>query len=122
MTDSTVRAPRFDNTGSSPAPVYLWTPSGKPLAVSIPMTLIDALEREAVDSFRSLTSRGSEIGGVLFGTVAAGSPFTLGIESYEAVECDYTGGPLYRLGEAERARLDRAMERQLAAGVQAIGF
>ena len=32
------------------------------------------------------------------------------------MECDYSGGPLYRLTDAERARLDRAIEQRLAAG------
>jgi TonB family protein len=121
MTDSSARAQRFD-TASSPSPVYLWTPAGKEVAVSIPLATIDGLEREAVESFRSLTSRGSEIGGLLFGSVVAGSPLTIAIETYQAVECDYNGGPLYRLADAERARLDRAIERQLSAGIKAVGF
>src|SRR4051794_9642153 len=97
MTDSTARAPRFETDSSAP-PAYLWAPPAKPLAVSIPFAIIDRMEREAVDSFRSLTSRGSEIGGLLFGSAAAASPVTISIEDYEAVECDYSNGPLYRLG------------------------
>ena len=40
----------------------------------------------------------------------------------QPVECDYSGGPLYRLADAERARLDRAIEQRLSAGIQAVGF
>ncbi len=120
MIDSTARAQRFE--ADSPAPAYLWAPPEKPVAVSIPLAVIDQLEREAVESFRSLSSRGSEIGGLLFGTAAPGSPLMVAIDSYEAVECDYSSGPLYRLAEAERARLDRAIEQRLASGVHAVGF
>src|SRR5437588_8985817 len=119
MTDSTARAPRFD-TAFSPSPVYLWSPAGKPVSVSLPLALIDALALEAVDSFRSLTSRGSEIGGLLFGRFTAGSPLTIAIEAYEAVECDYSSGPLYRLGETERARLHCAIEQRLSSGIKAV--
>jgi len=121
MIDSTARAPRFESD-SSPAPAYLWAPPQKLLSVSIPLAVIDQLEREAVESFRSLSSRGSEIGGILFGTAPGGSPAAVIVESYQAVECDYSGGPLYRLTEAELARLDRAIEQRLASGVRAVGF
>src|SRR3954471_14586593 len=104
MMDSTARAQRFE-ADSSPAPAFLWAPAQKPVSVSIPLAIIDQLERAAVESFRSLSSRGSEIGGLLFGSAAPGSPLTVTIESYQSVECDYSGGPLYRLTGAELARL-----------------
>jgi protein TonB len=121
MTDSTARAQRFD-TESSPAPAYLWAPPQKPVSVSIPLTVIDQLEREAVESFRSLSSRGSEIGGLLFGNVIPGAPLTVAVEAYQAIECDYSGGPLYHLTAGEIARLDRAIEQRLASGPHAVGF
>jgi TonB family protein len=121
MIDSTARAPRFESD-SSPAPAYLWAPPQKLISVSIPLAVIDQLEREAVESFRSLSSRGSEIGGILFGGVQAGSPQVVAIDSYQPVECEYSGGPLYRLTDAELARLDRAIEQRLASGVRAVGF
>lgn len=120
MIDATARASRFDSDPSAPA--YLWAPPGKPVTVSIPLSLIDRLERDAVESFRSLTSRGSEIGGVLFGSAVAGSPTAVVIESFEPVDCDYAAGPLYRLGDAELARLDRVIEQRAAAGSHPIGF
>src|SRR6478672_6674296 len=121
MIDSTARAPRFEED-SAPPPAYVWAPPQKPLAVSIPLVVIDRLERESVETFRSLSSRGSEIGGLLFGKVSPGTPMLVTIDSYEAVDCDYSGGPLYRLAEAERSRLDRIIEQRLAGGVKAVGF
>jgi TonB family protein len=120
MIDSTARAPRFENEGAAPA--YLWAPAGKPVSVSIPLTVIDRLERIAVESFRSLSSRGSEIGGILFGAAEAGTPTVVAVESYDAVECEYTSGPLYRLSDAELARLDRLVEQRAAAGIYPVGF
>jgi TonB family protein len=121
MIDSTARAARFE-ADSSPAPAFLWAPSGKLVTVSIPLPVIDRLEKEAVESFRSLTSRGSEIGGLLFGSFAAGTPLAVTIDSYEAIECEYSRGPLYRLTDVELARLDRVIEQRLTAGASAIGF
>ena len=63
MTESTARAERFEVQPAS-SPVYIWEVPQKPVSVRIPFSLIDRLEREAVESFRSLTSRGSEIGGI----------------------------------------------------------
>src|SRR4051794_5702593 len=121
MTDSTARAARFESD-SSPAPSYLWAPPDKPIAVSIPLAIVDRLEKEAVESFRSLSSRGSEIGGLLFGAFAPGTPLTVTIQDYEGVDCDYSRGPLYRLADADLARLDRAIEQRLAGGLRAVGF
>jgi len=118
---ATARAQRFE-AESTPSPAYLWAPPEKPLAVSIPLAMIDRLEKEAVESFRSLSSRGSEIGGLLFGTTAPGSPLTVAIESYEGVDCDYARGPLYRLADADLARIDRVIEQRLSAGLRPVGY
>jgi periplasmic protein TonB len=121
MTESTARAERFDlETASSP--FYLWEVPQKPVSVRIPFSLIDRLEREAVESFRSLTSRGSEIGGLLVGDVSPGSPLVVSIADYELIECDYSRGPLYRLSDADMGRFERAMQQRLAAGRGVAGF
>jgi len=124
MNDSTARATRFDDGLVAPAPAecYLWTPAGKPVSVAIPLTLIAPLERAAVESFRSLSSRGSEIGGVLFGSVTPGSPLAVMIESFEPIDCEYASGPLYRLSDAELSRLDRAIELRASVGARPVGF
>jgi len=72
--------------------------AGKPLAVSLALDLIDRLEREVVENFRSLTSRGSEIGGLLLGHASAGSdvPTIVSVVDYQTIACDYSRGPLYR--------------------------
>ena len=76
MNESTARAERFDLQNAS-SPLYLWEVPQKPVSVRIPFSLIDRLERDAVESFRSLTSRGSEIGGLLVGDVSPGSPLVV---------------------------------------------
>src|SRR5436309_14998691 len=103
MNESTARAERYDvQTAASPS--YLWEVPQKPVAVRIPFSLIDRLEREAVESFRSLTSKGSEIGGLLLGGVSPGSPLVVSIADYELIACDYSRGPLYRLSDADMSR------------------
>ncbi|MGA2770533.1 MAG: TonB family protein [Bryobacteraceae bacterium] len=115
MTESTVRAERFEPQFSA-APSYTWAVPQKPVSVRIPFALIGRLDHEAVESFRSLHSRGSEIGGFLLGYVSPGDPAAVSIEDYELVECDYSRGPLYRPSDADMGRFERAIERRRAAG------
>ncbi len=121
MTESTARAERFDvQTASSP--FYLWEVPQKPVSVRIPFSLIDRLERDAVESFRSLTSRGSEIGGLLVGNVSPGSPLVVSIADYDLIACDYSRGPLYRLSDADMSRFEQAIQQRLASGSAVAGF
>jgi len=121
MNESSVRAERFEREAPA-SPAYTWTVPQKPVAVQIPLDLMEKLEREAVENYRSLTSRGSEIGGVLFGVITLGNPALVEIESYETVPCEYTVGPLYRLAEAELVRLDQILGQKRASGIEAVGF
>ena len=121
MTESTARAERFD-VQTAASPFYLWEVPQKPVSVRIPFSLIDRLEREAVESFRSLTSRGSEIGGLLLGEVSQGSPLIVSIADYELIACDYSRGSLYRLSDADTGRFEHAIQQRSASGCPAVGF
>ena len=121
MNESTVRAERFEVQGSA-SPLYVWEVAQKPVSVQIPFSLIDRLEREAVENFRSLTSRGSEIGGLLVGAVSSGNPLVVTVADYELIECDYTRGPLYRLSDADMGRFEQARDRRLASGAGIAGY
>ena len=122
MTESTARAALFE-LQSSKFPFYLWAVPQKPVCVRIPFPVIDRLENEAVENFRSLTSRGSEIGGLLFGSISAGQPSEVTIEDYELISCDYSRGPLYRLADADMGRFDRSIQQHGSAGSLAVvGF
>ena len=92
---------------ASAYPSFLWEVPGKPVVVRIALDLVGRLEAEVVESFRSLTSRGSEIGGLLLGTVHGNSLFEVAIQDYELVPCDYTRGPLYRLSPADLERFEQ---------------
>src|SRR4051794_21450692 len=121
MVESTARAERYDlqtSTSSS----FLWEVPQKPVAVRIPYPLIDRLEREAVESFRSVTSKGSEIGGLLIGDVTPGSPLVVSIAEYELIDCEYARGPLYRLSDADLARFQRLIEQRKGGGAGIAGF
>ena len=115
MTESTARAARFE-LQSSTFPSYTWAVPQKPVCVRIPFPIIDRLEHEAVESFRSLSSRGSEIGGLLFGNVSPGNPSEVSIEDYELIPCDYSRGPLYRVGDDDMARFDRSIQQHGVSG------
>ncbi|MGP8247326.1 MAG: TonB family protein [Bryobacteraceae bacterium] len=122
MVESTARREKPE-AGNSLS--YLWQVAGKPLAVSLALDLIDRLEHEVVENFRSLTSRGSEIGGLLLGhvTSTAGAPTVVSVVDYETVACDYSRGPLYRLSDADQGRFEHAIEQHLASGgAGVVGF
>ena len=107
---------------ASAHPSFLWEVPGKPVVVRIALDLVERLETEVVESFRSLSSRGSEIGGVLFGTVHGSSPFEVAIQDYESVACDYTRGPLYRLSAADLERFEQVLEQRSGTGMRVAGF
>jgi protein TonB len=124
MVESTARREKPEHGNSLS---YLWQPAGKPLAVSLALDLIDRLEREIVENFRSLTSRGSETGGLLLGHIAPGGaiadvPAIVSVDDYETIACDYSRGPLYRLSDADQGRLERAIEQHQAGGAAVVGF
>ena len=122
MNESAARAQRFDSHVAE-SPCFTWAVPDKPVTVRISLSVVERLEREAVEAFRSVTSRGSEIGGLLIGVVSADGRPTVHIEDYEQVSCDYSRGPLYRLNDADRERLDAAI-RRFGAGQnrQVVGF
>ena len=115
MLDSTARAERIDLTAHETA-CYTWEAAQKPVAVRLPLALIDRLESEAVETFRSLTSRGSEIGGLLLGLHTPGNPTVVTVSDFELISCDYSRGALYRLAAGDIARFEQAMEKYAGAG------
>ena len=122
MTDSTARAERI-KPQSATAPGYLWEVAQKPVSVHWPYGLIDRLEKEVVDNFRSLSSPGSEIGGILLGSTLPGNPILVSVDDFELVTCDYSRGPLYRLSDADMGRFEYAIQqRQSGSGLTVIGF
>ena len=121
MVESAARRDRIDSQAVSGW--YLWEAPKKPACVYLSFELIDKLEREVVENFRSLTSRGSEVGGILLGAIAPGVPAGISVEDFEAIACDYSRGPLYRLSDADLGRFERAMEeRSAASNLQVVGF
>src|SRR5579863_6994662 len=122
MTDSTARAERIKPL-SATAPGFLWEVAQKPVSVYLPYGLIDRLEKEVVENFRSLTSRGSEIGGLLLGSAVSGNPTLVTVDDFELVTCDYSRGPLYRLSDADMGRFEYSVEQhQGANGLMVVGY
>jgi len=110
MTESTVRAERLEP--QSPAALsYTW-------AVRKNRYPCESLRADRPAGTRS---RGefplvafARIGNrrLLLGYVSPGAPAVVSFEDYELVACDYSRGPLYRLSEADMARLERAIEQR----------
>ena len=103
---------------------YLWQIPGKPLSVHVSLEVVGRLEREVIESFKAITKRGSEIGGVLLGR-ASGSSSTVIVDAYEGVPCEYSRGPLYLLADDDKTRLAAALQRLKASAekdLSVVGF
>jgi TonB family protein len=120
MAESVARRDRIDS--QTLTSWYLWEAPQQPACVYVAFDVIDRLEHEVVENFRSLTSRGSEVGGILLGGVVSGTPAGIYVADYEAISCDYSRGPLYRLSETDLSRFERAVEQHSAGSVQVVGF
>jgi len=122
MNESTARVERSP-VGSPSRPGYLWEVPQKPVSIYLPLDMIDRLEGLVVENFRSLTSRGSEIGGLLVGRASQGSPLVVLVENFELITCDYSRGPLFRLSEADMGRFERVIEQyNTGNGPRVVGF
>ncbi len=113
MSESTARAERFE-TRSPATPFYIWDEPQQPAAVRVSLETIERLEREVVAGFRSVSARGSEVGGLLLGRVVPGPRPVVSVEAYEMVHSEYSRGPLYRLSETDLQAFDAACRRSEA--------
>ena len=110
---------------SSPSAYYLWEFPEKPVSVRLSLDVVDRLERDVLESFRAITARGSEVGGLLLGRAESGGSFKTVIENYELFHCDYSRGPLYLLSDEEKARMEDVIRRKKSIPGQAgavVGF
>src|SRR5262249_26192150 len=108
---------------SVPSAYYLWEFPEKPVSVRLSLDVVDRLERDVLESFRAITARGSEVGGLLLGRAESGTPMKTVIDSYELFHCDYARGPLYLLSEDEKSRFDELIRRRKAgSGPAVVGF
>jgi TonB family protein len=91
---------------------YLWEVAEKETSIQLSLDVVERLEREVIESFKAVTKRGSEIGGLLLGKASTAGRRAVIIEEYETVQCDYSRGPLYLLAEADKARVQSALQRR----------
>jgi hypothetical protein len=124
MIKSTASAGPVELQGS-PSAYYLWEFPEKPVTVRLSLDVVDRLEHDVLESFRAITARGSEVGGLLLGRSEPGSTAQTIIENYELFHCDYTRGPLFLLSEEEKSRLEDVIRRKKSIPGQAgavVGF
>ncbi|MGA2435266.1 MAG: TonB family protein [Bryobacteraceae bacterium] len=122
MTNSGITAESI----GAPAPVsasFRWEVPEKPPSILVSLDVIDRLERQVLEAFKAITSRGSEIGGLLLGRIVTGGKRTVFIEDYVPVDCEYSRGPLYLLADADKQRLEEAIANaKSSATLSLVGF
>src|SRR5215470_11092554 len=97
---------------ASPSAYFLWEFPEKPVSARLRLDMVDNLERDVQESFRAITARGSEVGGVLLGRSESGPVAKTIVEGYELFHCDYTRGPLFLLSDEEKTRLEGLIHRK----------
>jgi len=90
---------------------YVWQVLGKPVEVHLQLDVLDRLASEIMRGFGAVPKRGTEVGGLLLGTIQPGSPSIVFIEDFEPVRCHYRRGPSYLFTEDDSAALEQAFER-----------
>ena len=109
---ATAFSPQLSRAWSAP-PSYLWEVPGKPVIVHVALEVLDRLDLEVAESFRSREMRGSEIGGLLLGAVQGSSPFEVFIQSYDVVPSEYNRGPLYQLSPRDLEGFEDVLEQRV---------
>src|SRR6516165_8362956 len=106
----------------SASPSYLWEVPGMPVIVHVALEVLDRLDREVVESFRSLEAPGAEIGGLLLGAVQGSGPFEVFVESYQLDPSEYKRGPLYKLSPRDLERFEAVLKQRVGVAMQIVGF
>jgi protein TonB len=121
MTNSTIPAEAV----GTPSPVtasFRWEVPTNSTSIQISLDLIDRLEREVIESFKAVTKRGSEVGGILLGRIARSDKRTVFVENCEPVSCDYSRGPLYLLSDPDKDQLRQTLQRLKSGPLSVVGF
>ncbi len=117
MTNATIPA------GSpSASQLFRWESADKGVAVHLSLDLVERLERETIEAFKTVTRRGSEIGGLLLGKTASAGRRLVLVDGFEPVQCDHARGPLYMFAEEDKKRLEQAIAKVKASGGTVAGF
>ena len=93
--------PSTQGEASGTPDTYVWQVPGKPVAVHIPLAIIDRLSVELMRGYGVNPKRSPEIGGVLIGSVQEGTPTIVRVEDFEIVPCQYRRGPSYTFTEED---------------------
>lgn len=112
--------PLLERTEETSPDCCLWEPAGKAIAIRVRLDVVERLEREALETFRAVAKRGSEVGGLLLGRVSR-EPHSITVEDYEIIACDYSRGPLYQLSEADERQFHAAIARPRAS-LSVVGY
>jgi hypothetical protein len=104
---------------------WRWDVAGKPIAVELDLSLVDALGAEIVRAVGAVPRRGIEVGGILLGDIEAGDPALVHVRDFEAVPIEYMHGPSYVASDADFAKFAEAVRRPRSSAngpVYAVGY
>ncbi len=108
--------PSTQGEASGTPDTYVWQVPGKPVAVHIPLAIIDRLSVELMRGYGANPKRSPEVGGVLIGSVQAGTPPIVRVEDFEIVPCQYRRGPSYTFTEEDCGPFELAGTRPDGVG------
>ena len=103
---------------------FVWEAPGQPVVVRLRLDLVDRLAAEVRRGFGAGPRYGTEVGGILIGTVEPGSPTVVNINDFEPVACTSPGSSylLTQKDEAGFADACRQWERTFSPHAYAVGY
>jgi hypothetical protein len=108
-----------------PSAYYVWEVPGKPVRVRLSHNAMDRVLNEAMRGLGLVPRRGTEVGGLLLGTVEPGEVPTTRIEDAVPVPIEYAFGPFYAFSENDKNDFRetlRQWERSADRPLHAVGF
>jgi hypothetical protein len=108
--------PSTQGPASGAPDTYVWQVPGKPVAVHIPLTIVDQLSVELMKGYGTNPKRSPELGGVLIGSIKEGTPTIVRVEDFELVPCQYRRGPSYTFTEEDCGPFELAGTRSDGIG------
>jgi len=104
---------------------YTWQAPGKPVLVSLSLSVVDRIVQEAFRGLGALPRRGAEVGGILLGAAQRGDQVVVKIVDCVPVICGHYFGPSYVLTQDEKQGFQQLLARWRplpSRSVYAVGY
>jgi hypothetical protein len=99
----------IDSTGQ----YCIWSVEGKPYEIRLALDVVDRLNPEVMRGFGAVRRRGTEVGGILLGSIepTGDHHILITVQDFELVSCEYAFGPSYQLSPDDLQRFRTSLAK-----------